>query len=153
MSTLSTTNIKNPSSVSNNLVLGTDNSTTLDTVKVTTIADSLGANTSTPADIYSGRAKAWVLWDGSGTVSILRAYNCSSITDRGVGTYTVNFTTAFPTVNYSVLITGSSNASRHGFAAGNETTVLRTVSSVPAEFVSHDGGYQDIPYASAAVFY
>jgi hypothetical protein len=102
MSTLSTTNLKNPSAGSNNIVLGTDGST-----RVSTIADSAGANTSTPAEIASGRAKAWVNFNGTGTVAIRASYNVSSITDNGVGDYTVNFTTALADANYSTVINSS----------------------------------------------
>jgi len=45
-------------------------------------------------------AKAWVNFNGTGTVAIRRGYNVSSITDNGTGDYTVNFTTAMPDANY-----------------------------------------------------
>jgi len=45
--------------------------------------------------------RAWVNFDGSGTVSIRDSGNVSSITDRGIGEYTVNFTTAMPNSNYA----------------------------------------------------
>ena len=102
MSTLQTTNVKNPSSGSNNIVLGTDGSSTLSTAKITTLADSAGANTSTPAAIAAGIAKAWVNFNGTSTVAIRASYNVSSITDNGTGDYTVNFTTAMVDANYVV---------------------------------------------------
>jgi hypothetical protein len=111
MSTLATTNLKNPSSGSDNIVLGTDGSSTLSTAKLTTLADSAGANTSTPAEIASGRAKAWVNFNGTGTVAIRASYNVSSITDNGTGDYTVNFTTALVDANYVAAGTVASNAS------------------------------------------
>jgi len=46
--------------------------------------------------------KAWVNFNGTGTVAIRASYNVSSITDNGTGDYTVNFTTAMVDVNYSV---------------------------------------------------
>jgi hypothetical protein len=48
----------------------------------------------------TGIAKAWVTWNSSGTVS--KAFNVSSITVRGTGQWTVNFTTAMPDANYSM---------------------------------------------------
>lgn len=45
--------------------------------------------------------KSWVTFNGTGTVAIRSSLNVSSITDNGVGDYTVNFTTAFTDVNYS----------------------------------------------------
>lgn len=46
--------------------------------------------------------RAWVNFNGTGTVAIRASGNVSSITDNGVGDYTVNFTTAMPNANYSV---------------------------------------------------
>lgn len=46
--------------------------------------------------------KAWVNFNGTGTVAIRGSYNVSSITDNNVGDYTVNFTTALSSANYAV---------------------------------------------------
>lgn len=45
-------------------------------------------------------ARAWVNFNGTGTVAIRAATNVSSITDSGVGLYDVNFTQAMPDSNY-----------------------------------------------------
>jgi len=45
-------------------------------------------------------ARAWVNFNGTGTVAIRSSGNVSSITDNGTGDYTVNFTTAMPDANY-----------------------------------------------------
>ena len=45
--------------------------------------------------------RAWVNFNGTGTVAIRASGNVSSITDGGVGIYTVNFTNAMPDANYS----------------------------------------------------
>jgi hypothetical protein len=46
--------------------------------------------------------RAWVNFNGTGTVAIRASGNVSSITDNGTGDYTVNFTTAMPDANYNV---------------------------------------------------
>ena len=61
------------------------------------ITDALNASGSAP--IYA--ARAWVNFNGTGTVAIRAAGNVSSITDNGTGDYTVNFTTAMTDANYS----------------------------------------------------
>jgi len=48
--------------------------------------------------------RAWVNFNGTGTVAIRASGNVSSITDNGTGNYTVNLTTAMPDANYSVSI-------------------------------------------------
>ena len=60
-------------------------------------------NVTGTAPMYACRA--WVNFNGTGTVAIRASGNVSSITDNGVGDYTLNFTTAMPDVNYS--FTGS----------------------------------------------
>ena len=49
--------------------------------------------------------KAWVNFNGTGTVAIRASYNVSSITDVGTGNYTVNFTTAFVDTSYAAVAT------------------------------------------------
>ena len=61
------------------------------------VAGALNATGSAP--LYACRA--WVNFNGTGVVAIRASGNVSSITDNGVGTYTVNFTTAMPDANYS----------------------------------------------------
>ena len=52
----------------------------------------------------SGAAKAWVNFNGSGTVAIRDSFNVSSITDDGsVGSYSINFTNAFADTNYAAI--------------------------------------------------
>jgi hypothetical protein len=59
-----------------------------------TVQDSAGTQIGT-------FCRAWVNFNGTGTVAIRASFNVSSITDVGVGIYTVNFTTAMPDANYS----------------------------------------------------
>jgi hypothetical protein len=47
-------------------------------------------------------ARAWVNFNGTGTVAIRASGNVSSITDNGTGDYTVNFTTALVDANFGV---------------------------------------------------
>lgn len=65
----------------------------------TLAATSLSTATGS-APSYS--ARAWVNFNGTGTVSIRGSGNVSSITDNGTGLYAVNLTTAMPDTNYSV---------------------------------------------------
>ena len=47
--------------------------------------------------------RAWVNFNGQGTVAIRASANVSSITDNGTGDYTVNFTNATPDANYAIV--------------------------------------------------
>ena len=46
--------------------------------------------------------RAWVNFNGTGTVAIRASGNCSSITDNGTGDYTLNFTNSMTDSNYAV---------------------------------------------------
>jgi hypothetical protein len=79
--------------------------------------------------------KAWVNFNGTGTVAIRASYNVSSITDGGVGNYTVNFTTAISDANYSPEVTISDAT---GYVIANvsqsslSTTTLQVFTGRPA---------------------
>jgi len=68
-----------------------------------TIGTSVLAAPSGSAPSYTCRA--WVNFNGTGTVAIREDGNVTSITDGGTGTYTVNFTTAMPDANYVRCVT------------------------------------------------
>jgi hypothetical protein len=70
----------------------------MSTLRVNTIQDSTGS--SSPA--INGLARAWVNFNGTGTVAIRASLNVSSITDNGTGYYAVNFINAMPDANYSL---------------------------------------------------
>ena len=53
-------------------------------------------------DATCGVCRAWVNFNGTGTVAIRGSFNVTSITDNGTGNYTVNFTTAMSDANYAV---------------------------------------------------
>lgn len=67
---------------------------------------AFGSDVVSPAgDAPISGARAWVNFNGTGTVAIRASSNVSSITDNGVGNYRVNFTVAMPDVNYCANVT------------------------------------------------
>ena len=85
--------------------------------KVNNLQDINAANNSTPEQVAQGRAKAWVRFNGTGTVSITDSFNISSITDNGTGSYGFDFTTNMANANYIAL----SNTARFS-SVGSMTT-------------------------------
>ena len=71
----------------------------------TTISGSNGIVFPDATSMQTGQqaVKAWVNFDGTGTVSIRAGYNVSSITDNSTGNYNINFTTAFANTDYAVV--------------------------------------------------
>lgn len=92
--------------------------------------------------IVSGEqvAKAWVNFNGTGVVAIRDSYNVASITDNGVGDYTINFTSALANANYVVSTStdsaspGSGNGNIFGIynaGSGVTTTACRVSNKTP----------------------
>ena len=67
-----------------------------------TLASNASIMTEPTGTAPAYQCRAWVNFNGTGTVAIRASGNVSSITDNGVGDYTVNFTTAMPDTNYSM---------------------------------------------------
>ena len=84
-------------------------------------------NATGTAPVYACRA--WVNFDGTGTVAIRASGNVSSITDLGTGTYRVNLTTALPDANYAVVIGFRQNDTVVGYQQSATTTTSTEVYS------------------------
>lgn len=122
----------------------------------TTFTDNVTLGTSllaTPSGATpSYLCRAWVNFNGTGTVAIRASGNVTSITDNGVGDYTVNFTTAMPDANYAFVATVSANtiASGSGIASAPFTA---TPTASACRFASATASATfDPPYAHVAVF-
>jgi len=70
--------------------------------------------------------RAWVNFNGTGTVAIRASGNVSSITDNGNGDYTMNFTSAMPDANYSAVGTAGQKAVAWGLVLFANTGAFAT---------------------------
>jgi hypothetical protein len=100
--------------------------------------------------------RAWVNFNGTGTVAIRASGNVSSITDNGTGDYTVNFSTAMPDASYSPVITASGDTTTWSTAVGLFTQNGGTISAPSTSafrFVTTRGGgaITDKEYISVSV--
>jgi hypothetical protein len=125
----------------------------MSTAKFDTLSTLDGSQSVPVNTVAQGSAKAWVNFDGTGTVAIRASFNVSSITDNGAGDYTVNFTTAMPDANYSgSLVTGDASGTSL-IAATNNFNAAPTASAWRISTVSRSAGaYTDSPYVFAAIF-
>jgi hypothetical protein len=97
--------------------------------------------------------RAWVNFNGTGTVAIRAGGNVSSITDRGTGVYQVNLTTAMPDVNYSVCIGGKAISSpTFGVCASLLWDEDPTVNNFSITTQADNGARYDLPIVSVQVF-
>jgi hypothetical protein len=121
--------------------------------RVNTAIISDGTNSTSATNVIQGSAKAWVNFNGTGTVAIRASYNVSSITDNGTGDYTVNFTTAMPDANYSY--TGSCNIATANYnilLSPNRTTAPTSSAFRFVTASSQDGTFYDCAFVYVAVF-
>ena len=131
----------------------------MSTLRLTTISNQTGS-ASVPSDtVINGSAKAWVNFNGTGTVAIRASFNVSSITDNGTGDYTVNFSTALTDANYSIAANSdTTNSSGPQSIVINYSTVINNkVTPTASAFrlacmVMSTGAGFDNPYINASVF-
>lgn len=108
-------------------------------------------NASGNAPIYACRA--WVNFNGTGTVSIRSSGNVSSITDNGVADYSINFINAMPDSNYSVVGNcGDSTYGADGTAVNTNHGAVPTTTSCRILLKNVGGSMVDKNYVSIAVF-
>jgi hypothetical protein len=118
----------------------------MSTLRVTTLQNLSGT------EVYT--AKAWVNFNGTGTVAIRASGNVSSITDNATGDYTMNFVTALADANYSFVGTCNINLT------GNNSRILSApVSQAPTTSsirmtcsLSSSSANEDNLYVFASVF-
>jgi hypothetical protein len=98
-----------------------------------------------------GLCKAWVNFNGTGTVAIRAAFNVSSIQDNGTGDYTVNFTTALADANYCVNATTSNEGPGNRlYASQNESPM--SVSGWRVACFNASGSTVDANFVHVAIF-
>lgn len=91
--------------------------------KVRDLAD-LGDNVN---DVVNGSAKAWVNFNGTGTIAVGDNLNVASLTDNATGDYTINFTSAMANVNYSYV--GSASQAATGTSSSQDSFQLKDLGS------------------------
>ena len=121
----------------------------------TTISGSNGIVFPDATSMQTGQqaVKAWVNFDGSGTVAIRAGYNVSSISDNGTGDYSVNFTTAMVDANYAIAGIASNNNGQSGTRElGIDTDNPPTVGNATVITGAAAGAKEDVPYVFVTIF-
>lgn len=130
-------------------VLGTSPTLTTPTFDSASLATISGT-----APLYMCRA--WVNFNGTGTVAIRASGNVSSITDNGTGNYGINFTTAMPDASYSCVTSVQQQGGAATWVMLNDNGGLGnsapTVSLIRLGVIFYNYTYQDNAYVEAAIF-
>ena len=101
------------------------------------------------APVYA--ARAWVNFNGTGTVAIRASGNVTSITDNGTGDYTVNFTTAMPDANYSFALSLATSLGT-GDVFTQQSATAPAVGSLRVSSARIGTGAFDAAYLSVSIF-
>jgi hypothetical protein len=96
--------------------------------------------------------RAWVNFNGTGTVAIRASGNVSSITDGGTGSYTVNLTTAMPDADYGINTTSSRSAGVYTTFSTILIGTPPTTSAFVVQTITDAGVAADVAYMFASVF-
>ena len=106
-----------------------------------------------PGSVGGQLCRAWVNFDGTGTVAIRASYNVSSITDNGTGLYTVNFSAALTDNNYAVVCNaiGETGISFSSFASTSGLRYAHAVQFVVSRATA-PGAPVDSADVSVAIF-
>ena len=94
-------------------------------------------------------AKAWVNFNGTGTVAIRASFNVTSITDDGVGRYTVNFTNALTDANYATVAMtqqDTGGGARIISGTGTPTSSARKIGTGTVANVDQDHQFIDVAF-------
>ena len=167
MSTLKTNNVQvgqsvtatnnftlyQPSSPDGTVRLGNGNSGSVTDVASFTSAGVYAFNSGYGSVAPAYGCRAWVNFNGTGTVAIRASGNVSSITDNGTGDYTVNFTTAMPDANYSASgIVGVLPGATAGFTGVFDSSAVPTTSALRVYAVNASNALADYTRIFYAIF-
>jgi hypothetical protein len=130
-------------------MVGTDTTQTLTNKTLTTpnFDSAQFATVTGTAPIYPCRA--WVNWNGTGTVAIRGSGNVSSITDDGTGSYTINFSTSMPDQNYACVGSAVNSSS---FLTCITSASNNQVASIGLRVTTDAGSLVDPNFAYYAIF-
>ena len=95
--------------------------------------------------------RAWVNFNGTGTVAIRDDFNVDSITDEGTGAYTVTFSNAMPDANYAPVVTTTSTATS-GYPNPYVAAAYVLTTSVRLIVGKNVSTNDDVSVASVAIF-
>jgi len=97
--------------------------------------------------------RAWVNFNGTGTVAIRASGGVSSITDNGTSDYTVNFTNTMPDANYGISGAAGLNTTSLKVVVQPSTLTAPTTTAVRIQVPSADGSLgSDPPIVCVSIF-
>jgi len=137
------TSITTDTSGTLNIVTGSGSGTTAVTVdgsQNVAVNGNMSFNSGYGTAAVAYGCRAWVNFNGTGTVAIRASGNVTSVADNSTGNYTVNFTTAMPDANFAYNITGRASSGSNGQQPWPYSVTAPTTTSVNCVFQSLGAG-------------
>jgi len=118
----------------------------MSTIIATTLSN--GSVSVPTATVVNGSAKAWVNFNGTGTIAARDSFNVASLTDSGTGLYVVNFTNALADGNHSDV---GSNANGFVLTNNNGSPTLGTATTALVNSKAANGSDFDSAFICASI--
>lgn len=96
--------------------------------------------------------KAWINFNGTGTIAIRDSFNVSSIVDLTVGHYRVNFDRDFADTNFCSVFGIESDSYSGNMSARQVFDFAKTVGSQELRCINGSSSYADLPTINMVVF-
>jgi len=95
--------------------------------------------------LQQGLTKAWVSFNGTGTLSVFDSFNQSSTTDNGTGDYSLVVSNAMSNNDYNTSVTAATFSTTYaGFASAPTTTTVRMNTLPHNNYSAVDNQHADI---------
>ena len=98
-------------------------------LRVNTLTDASSNNSTAMSTINQGTAKAWVNFNGQGTIAARDSFNVASLTDNGNGDYTITFSNNMENANYIINGTGEQLSSNDSIVVNKDYSTAYTTSA------------------------
>tara|TARA_E500000331_G_scaffold121555_1_gene118766 strand:+ start:28 stop:414 length:387 start_codon:yes stop_codon:yes gene_type:complete len=119
-------------------------------LRVNTLKDASGNNSVATSVVASGSAKAWGLFNGTGTIAIRDSFNVSGITDLATGKMTVTIASDMGSANYTTALRSDLDDSAGASRTYNSEVYTRAAGSF--NFVTYsNSAEEDHAYDEVAV--
>ena len=98
-------------------------------LRVNTLTDASSNNSTAMSTVNQGTAKAWVNFNGQGTIAARDSFNLASLTDNGNGDYTITFSNNMENANYIINGTGEQLSSNDSIVVNKDYSTAYTTSA------------------------
>jgi len=115
-------------------------------LRITTLANNAGTESVDTTYVINGSAKAWINFNGTGTIATRDSFSVSSISDNGTGATTLTFSNAFNNADYVLNYTNGYGGSVNFTGTAPTTTTARIQS-----YRTDTGASQDRTYNLVAL--